>query len=127
MIYEITRAKSKSTSGDAFASDTPDADTLIVDPGAFLISSNGNGANLAATFAWTVTVNGLIVSQNGVGIDLAAGNVAGSTITIGKLLEQSDFSEPLARINTHPIDTAALGWSEAVAWDNIAGYYRTRT
>ena len=29
-----------------------------------------------------------------------------------KLLEQTDFSEPLARINTHPIDTAALGWIE---------------
>ena len=41
-----------------------------------------------------------------------------------KLLEQTDFSEPLARINTHPIDTAALGWSEAEAWDGIADYYR---
>jgi UDP-glucose 4-epimerase len=44
-----------------------------------------------------------------------------------KLLEQTDFSEPLARINTHPLDTAALGWSEVAAWDNIAEHYRTRT
>jgi UDP-glucose 4-epimerase len=44
-----------------------------------------------------------------------------------KLLEQTDFSEPLVRINTHSIDTASLGWSEVTAWDNIAQYYRTRT
>jgi UDP-glucose 4-epimerase len=44
-----------------------------------------------------------------------------------KLLEQTDFSEPLMRVNTHPVDTAALGWSEAAAWDSIAQYYRTRT
>jgi UDP-glucose 4-epimerase len=40
------------------------------------------------------------------------------------LMEQTDFSEPLARINTHPIDTAALGWSESQAWDALADYYR---
>jgi UDP-glucose 4-epimerase len=39
------------------------------------------------------------------------------------ILEQTDFSEPLARINTHPIDAAALGWSEPKAWDDIAEYY----
>jgi UDP-glucose 4-epimerase len=44
-----------------------------------------------------------------------------------KLLEQTDFSEPLARVNTHPVDTAGVGWSEGAAWDNIAEYYRTRT
>jgi UDP-glucose 4-epimerase len=41
-----------------------------------------------------------------------------------KLLEQTDFSEPFARINTHPIDAAALGWFEANAWDAVADYYR---
>jgi UDP-glucose 4-epimerase len=41
-----------------------------------------------------------------------------------RLLEQTDFSEPLARINTHPIDTAALGWKESAAWDSVADYYR---
>ena len=44
-----------------------------------------------------------------------------------KLLEQTDFSEPLARINTHPIDGAALGWSESAAWDGVADYYRYGT
>jgi UDP-glucose 4-epimerase len=43
-----------------------------------------------------------------------------------RLLQQTDFSEPLARINTHPIDAAALGWSESAAWDGVAGYYRDR-
>ncbi len=43
-----------------------------------------------------------------------------------KALEQMDFSEPLARINTHTIDTASLGWSEFFAWDSVAGFYRER-
>ncbi|MGO8740678.1 NAD-dependent epimerase/dehydratase family protein [Rhodoblastus sp.] len=36
---------------------------------------------------------------------------------------QTDFSEPLARINTDIIDPAAYGWSEAAAWDAMAEYY----
>src|SRR5262249_7252137 len=43
-----------------------------------------------------------------------------------KLLRQTDFSEPLARVNTHPVDPAALGWSEVDAWNGIADYYRSR-
>ncbi len=43
-----------------------------------------------------------------------------------RLLKQTDFSEPLARINTHAVDTNALGWSESAAWDGIADYYRSR-
>jgi nucleoside-diphosphate-sugar epimerase len=43
-----------------------------------------------------------------------------------KLLQQTDFSEPLARVNTHPVDPAALGWSEVDAWNGIADYYRSR-
>lgn len=38
-------------------------------------------------------------------------------------LEQTDFSEPLARVNTHAIDPAAYGWSETRAWDAMAEYY----
>ena len=41
-----------------------------------------------------------------------------------KLLEQTDFSEPLERINTQPAQAARYGWSEAAAWDAIAAYYR---
>ena len=43
-----------------------------------------------------------------------------------RLLQQTDFSEPLARINTHPIDGELLGWSESAALDAIAEYYRSR-
>lgn len=41
-------------------------------------------------------------------------------VTIGV---QTDFAEPMVRINTDPLDTAALGFSEAAAWDQIADYY----
>lgn len=40
------------------------------------------------------------------------------------LSQQTDFSEPLVRINTQPINAAGLGWSETKAWDEIAEYYR---
>jgi nucleoside-diphosphate-sugar epimerase len=43
-----------------------------------------------------------------------------------RILEQTDFSEPIARVNTHPLDIAALGWSEPAAWDGIAEFYRKR-
>jgi len=86
-IFKITPATSRSNLIDAFgppADDTPGADTLIVDPGAFLISTAvGRGAFLANTGAWTVTVNGSIVSQNNFGIFLVGGNVGVSTIKIG--------------------------------------------
>jgi Ca2+-binding RTX toxin-like protein len=68
---------------DAFNRDTAGADTLIVEQGAYLISVPGVGAVLANTGAWTVTVNGSIVSQNNVGIFLEADNAAVSTIKIG--------------------------------------------
>jgi nucleoside-diphosphate-sugar epimerase len=38
-------------------------------------------------------------------------------------LEQSDFSEPVVRINTDRLDAAALGWSEPDAWDRMARFY----
>jgi nucleoside-diphosphate-sugar epimerase len=38
------------------------------------------------------------------------------------LLEQTDFSEPMVRINTEPARDA--GWSEAAAWDATASFYR---
>jgi Ca2+-binding RTX toxin-like protein len=87
-IFKITPTTSVFTTvpGDnAFDLDTPSADTLIVDPGAFLINPtiSGNGAVLAATGAWTVTVNGSIFSQFGAGIRLDAGNPAVSAINIG--------------------------------------------
>jgi hypothetical protein len=83
-IFRIKPADSVFTTTNAFDMDSPGApDTLIVDPGAFMISTGANGAYLAPTGAWTVSVNGAIVSQGGVGIWLDTGNAAVSTIKIG--------------------------------------------
>jgi UDP-glucose 4-epimerase len=40
-----------------------------------------------------------------------------------ELLEQTVFSEPRVRINTDVIDARAVGFDEADAWDELAGYY----
>lgn len=40
------------------------------------------------------------------------------------LMEQSDFSEPMVRINTEPAADANAGWAETKAWDDIASFYR---
>ena len=36
---------------------------------------------------------------------------------------QTDFSEPLVRTNTDAIDMETTGWSENIAWDQLAEYY----
>jgi len=89
-IFHITTATSRfTTTGNTFgppADDTPGADTLIVDPNAFLVANGGitdNGAVLPQTGAWTASINGSIVSRNAYGIFLSPGNAAVSTITIG--------------------------------------------
>jgi UDP-glucose 4-epimerase len=41
-----------------------------------------------------------------------------------ELKKQVDFPEPRVRINTDLLDTAALGWDESAAWDEIATYYQ---
>jgi nucleoside-diphosphate-sugar epimerase len=43
------------------------------------------------------------------------------------LLQQSDFAEPMVRINTDRLDTAAFAWSEAAAWDAEAEFYKARS
>jgi hypothetical protein len=40
-----------------------------------------------------------------------------------QLAVQTEFSEPLVRINTDPASAADLNWNEAVAWDELAEYY----
>ena len=40
-----------------------------------------------------------------------------------KLGVQTDFSEPMVRINTDPVDATRLGWNESSSWDEIAAYY----
>lgn len=40
------------------------------------------------------------------------------------LCEQTEFPEPKLRINTDPVDAAALEWNEEQAWDELAMYYQ---
>ena len=40
-----------------------------------------------------------------------------------ELAEQTSFPEPAVRINTEPQDPVALGWNEALAWDEFVDYY----
>lgn len=41
-----------------------------------------------------------------------------------ELVTQTDFSEPLVRINTDRIAIDPARWRESAAWDDVAGYYR---
>jgi hypothetical protein len=71
--------------GSAFSSDSAAADTLTVDVGAYLISSDASagsaGALLGSVDAWTATINGVVFGADG--INVAVGNAAVSTITVG--------------------------------------------
>jgi nucleoside-diphosphate-sugar epimerase len=41
-----------------------------------------------------------------------------------KLAAQTDFSEPLNRVNTEPAAKLAPEWNEQRAWDNFVAFYR---
>jgi hypothetical protein len=87
-IFQITPANSVVTTApnaDAFFGDTPAADALIVDAGAYLRAegSAAFGAFLDRNDAWTVQVNGLIRSAKSIGVNLEPGNGGASTITVG--------------------------------------------
>jgi hypothetical protein len=81
----FTNAPNTNAFGPVPGDDSAGPDTLIVDPRAFLITMGfgSDGAFLANTGAWTVTVNGSVVSKDHFGIFLQAGNSAVSTIKIG--------------------------------------------
>ena len=40
-----------------------------------------------------------------------------------ELAKQSDFSEPLERVNIDQLDPEDYGWSQSTAWDELADYY----
>ena len=42
------------------------------------------------------------------------------------LSEQTEFGEPMVRINTDRVDGSAFGWSESAAWDAEAEFYSDR-
>jgi UDP-glucose 4-epimerase len=39
------------------------------------------------------------------------------------LVQQSDFSEPMVRLNPDVPDLSSFGWDESRAWDGLAAYY----
>ncbi len=41
-------------------------------------------------------------------------------------LLQSEFDEPMVRINSDRVEGAPIGWSESAAWDAEAEFYKTR-
>jgi hypothetical protein len=87
-IFRITPTTSVQTTGDddhAFDSDTPGADALIVDAGAYLDATGlgAMGASLATTGGWKVAVNGSIHSAAAHGLHLRDTAASKSTITIG--------------------------------------------
>lgn len=43
-----------------------------------------------------------------------------------RLAEQTDFAEPLARVNTDVVAPGDYGWSETNAWDAMAEFYTNR-
>jgi integrase len=81
ILLTYPRGSDFGNSGD----DTSGPDTLIVDPDAYLIATGTarEGAFLPGTGAWTVTVNGTVLSQNFVGINVGQFNPGVTTITIG--------------------------------------------
>ncbi len=40
------------------------------------------------------------------------------------LQKQTEFTEPMVRINTDVLDHDDLGWDEAAAWDQVAAFYQ---
>lgn len=41
-----------------------------------------------------------------------------------KILRQTDFSEPLERVNTDSLDPASVEWDEQESWDDLAQYHQ---
>lgn len=81
-IFNVTSRSTTQPGDHAFNSDSALADTLNVGSGVSLTTTGAGsrGALLAPTGAWTVNVDGRIFSENSIGLDLAAGNTASSTI-----------------------------------------------
>jgi serralysin len=117
-IFRITPTTSVFASGTAFSSDSPGADTLIVEPGAFLVSTGFRGASLAPTGAWTVTVNGSIVSATDAGILLGTG-VSVSTIKIGVDGEVQGATAGIILSSSANLNNAGTVAAEAVGGSGI--------
>jgi Ca2+-binding RTX toxin-like protein len=95
--FHITPSASVHTTASldhAFDIDDTGADALLVNAGAFLIADGVGsvGAYLAATKAWTVRLDGSIVSRQDDGIRLVGGNAEASNVTVGADGEVGGYS-----------------------------------
>ena len=101
------------------------------------VRDNVHVALLAKTYAWfaselaaegrTMTFNpsGYVESQGAFAERVA--RELGSRLRLEcrvRLATQTDFSEPLVRINTTQASSVVTGWNELGTWDNYAEYYR---
>lgn len=82
--FTITPGTSVFGTGTAFSGDSAGADSLTVQANAFLITEGAfAAASLAPTGAWSVNVQGNIVSGGGAGLLLRQANTGVSSITVG--------------------------------------------
>ncbi|HVZ10666.1 NAD-dependent epimerase/dehydratase family protein [Rhodopila sp.] len=44
-----------------------------------------------------------------------------------ELKEQTEFTEPIMRVNTDSAERYVVGWNESAAWDKLAEYYKQRS
>jgi nucleoside-diphosphate-sugar epimerase len=71
-----------------------------------------------------INPSGYVESQGGFTLRMAAEMRPRLNLPcLVELKKQTDFPEPRARINTDFPDIEALGWNEAIAWDELASYY----
>ena len=87
-----------------FASTVPGQKTIIKLNPSFYVESQGAFANRFATE---------MASRLGIACPITP-------------LQQSEFGEPMVRINTDRVDGNAFGWDEAAAWDAEAEFYNAR-
>ena len=125
-IFRITPSTSVVTSlmGDhAFEGDSAGADQLIVDSGAFLVTTGlyADAALLGPTGAWSVTVNGSVVSDEYYGLVLESGNAASSTITIGAEGEVSGQTAALSLRSSATVTNHGLIGTSGLTGIDIAG------
>ena len=107
-----SNAHTTGTGVHAFESDSPGADTLIVDANAYVRADGANafGALLHNTKAWKVQVDGLIHSQQSLGVGIDSNNIATSTISVGAtgtVHGGTDGIYALSAINRRPASPCA--------------------
>lgn len=124
-IFNITPQNSRLTTQfgvHAFDADTPQADTLNVLAGAFLRTQgfNARGALLGPNGAWTVNIEGRVISDNSIGIELAGpAATINSSMAIGAQGVVQGVTGILAGRNVSIVNDGRISGSEnGIAFEN---------